>query len=287
MKAQVSLTVSEAKRIIAKGITSRTDVKSALEQGRILLKGGTTVSAIAEELIGSSLRIGGRITPRGTKNALEKHNQSHCVLIDRGSVRDADTGIEEITGGLGRNDIIITSANAIDADGNAAMMAAAPLGHYPGRAMGGFSSQGCKVIIAVGLEKMIPGTIRQAILASGRESIDIALGSSVGLIPLTGEIFTELEAISTLADVGVTVIGAGGIQGAEGSTTMVIDGPEDEVRAILDTIVSIKGAIVSGTSESLEECVQGCRQCRNHLACMYKLGMLAEDFSRIKKDREK
>lgn len=280
MKVQVTLTVSEGKSIIARGIAARPDVKDALEQGKLLLKGGTTVSAIAEEILGKSLRIGGRVTPKGTKNARKKYDQSHCVLVENGVVRDADKDIEDITANMGRDDMIVTSANAFDSDGYAAMMAAAPLGYYPGRAMGGFSSQGCKVIIAVGLEKMIPGTIRQAILASGRESIDMSLGSAVGLIPLVGEIFTELEAISTLAEVSPTVIGSGGILGAEGATTLVISGRESQVKTIMDTIISVKGSKVSGTSESLDECVRGCRQCRNHLACMYKLGLLDEDFSR-------
>lgn len=286
MKVQVTLTVCEAKRIIAKGIAARQDVKDVLQEGRLLLKGGTTVSAIAQELLGRNLRIGGRITSKGTKNALKKYDQSHCVLVENGTVRDADRDIEDITANLDRDDIIITSANAFDSEGYAAMMAAAPLGYYPGRAMGGFSSQGSKVIIAVGLEKFIPGTIREAVLASGRESIDLSLGSAVGLIPLIGEIFTELEAISTLAEVDSTVIASGGILGAEGATTLVIRGDENQVKKILDLIISVKGSELSGTPESLQECVRGCRQCRNHLACMYKLGLLDEDFSLVE-NREK
>jgi hypothetical protein len=283
LKVQVTLTVAEAKRIIAKGIAARSDVNHALKEGRILLKGGTTVSAVAHELVGTDLRIGGRITVRGTKNALKKYDQFHCMLITNGSPQGADKQIEDITADLSKNDIIITSANAFDSEGYAAMMAAAPLGYYPGRAMGGFSSQGCKVIIAVGFEKMIPGSVRDAILASGRESMDLAMGSAVGLIPLVGELFTEADAISTLRDVRCTVISMGGIEGAEGATTMVIDGPETEVIAILDLVVAIKGTETSGTPESLEECVRGCPQCRNHLACMYKLGMLDDDFSPIQK----
>lgn len=283
MKIQVTLTVAEAKRIIAKGIAARTDVKYALKEGQILLKGGTTVSAVAQELVGKDLRIGGRITTKGTKNALKKYDQPHCILITKGSPEDADKEIEDITANLSKDDIIITSANAFDSEGYAAMMAAAPLGYHPGRAMGGFSSQGCKVIIPVGFEKMIPGSIREAILASGRESVDLAMGSAVGLIPLVGELFTEVDAIYTLGNVGCTVIAMGGIMGAEGATTMVLDGPEKELRAILDLIVTIKGTETSGTPESLEECVRGCPQCRNHLACMYKLGLLDENFSHSRK----
>ncbi|MCL4370580.1 MAG: hypothetical protein M1380_06700 [Chloroflexi bacterium] len=69
MRAQVSLTVSEGKLLIARAIASLPEVRSAFENGRILLKGGTTVSALAEELVGVPLRISGRVSPRGTKSS--------------------------------------------------------------------------------------------------------------------------------------------------------------------------------------------------------------------------
>lgn len=270
MKLQVTLTVPESKRIIAKSIVKRKDVQEALRKGRILLKGGTTVSAVSEEVIGQKLRIGGRISPRGTMNALKKYDQSHSILVENGKFSGIDKDIEKVTGDLRRDDVIIISANAIDVYGDAAMMAAAPLGHNPGKAISGFSSQGAKVIIAVGLEKLIPGRVRDAIQASGRSSIDKSMGAAVGLIPLVGEIVTEKEALEGLAKVSVTVIAAGGIDGAEGSTTLVVEGKDSEVETILQIILDIKGSESSGTPESLVECEGGCPQCGKHNACIYK-----------------
>jgi hypothetical protein len=272
MKLQITLTVPEAKRVIAKSIVHRDDVKHAFRNGKILLKGGTTISAISEELVGQKLRIGGRISPRGTMNALKKHNQHHSVLIENGSFTGIDNTIGKVTGSLGKEDVIIVSANAFDVHGNAAIMAAAPLGHNAGKAMAGFSSQGSKVIIAVGLEKLIPGTIQDAIQSSGRVTINKSMGAAVGLIPLVGEIVTEKEALEGLADVLVTVISAGGIYGAEGSTTLVIEGIDSEAERILDIVMGIKGTETSGTPESLVECEGGCPQCARHLACIYKNG---------------
>lgn len=270
MLIQITLTVPEGKRIIAKAISRRADVKEALENARVLLKGGTTISAVAEELIGMKLRIGGRISPQGTMNALKRHDHPHCVLVDGDDITDVDKSIPKVTGRLDANDIIIVSANAIDGDGNAAMMAAAPLGHYPGKAMAGFSSQGSKVIIAAGLEKLIPGTIREAILASGRMRVERSMGAAIGLIPLVGEIVTEKEAIESLGSVEATVIGAGGIHGAEGSTTIVIEGDESEVEKVFEMIMKVKGTSTSGTDESMRECEGGCPQCARHRACIYK-----------------
>ncbi len=45
MKAQITLTVNESKRLMAKAIISLPEVKDASEKGNILLKGGTTVSS--------------------------------------------------------------------------------------------------------------------------------------------------------------------------------------------------------------------------------------------------
>jgi hypothetical protein len=270
MKIQITLTVPEAKRIIAKAIAIRPDVQQAMKNGRVLLKGGTTVSAVSEELIGQELRIGGRVSPRGTMNALKRHDQAHCVLIEGETVTEVDKAIGKVTGSLGKDDVIIVSANAIDTSGNAAMMAAAPLGHHPGKAMAGFSSQGSKVIIAAGLEKLIPGSIRDAILASGRISMDKSMGAAIGLIPLIGEVVTEREALETLAEVNATVIGAGGLQGAEGSTTLVVNGEDTEVEKVFGIVMAVKGSQTSGTNESLIECEGGCPQCARHLACIYK-----------------
>ncbi|MHA2299575.1 MAG: hypothetical protein ACXACD_01335 [Candidatus Thorarchaeota archaeon] len=272
MKLQITLTVPEAKRVIAKSIVNRDDVKQAIKSGKILLKGGTTVSAISDELVGQKLRIGGRISPRGTMNTLKKYDQHHSALIENGKFLGIDKTIGKVTGSLEKDDVIIVSANAIDIHGDAAMMAAAPLGHNPGKAMAGFASQGCKVIIAAGLEKLIPGRISDAIQSCGRTIIDKSMGAAIGLIPLIGEIVTEKEALEGLAEVSVTVIGAGGIHGAEGSTTLVVDGPESEVERILEIVLSIKGTETSGTPESLIECEGGCPQCPRHLACIYKNG---------------
>ncbi|MDP2948451.1 MAG: hypothetical protein Q8P22_02800, partial [Chloroflexota bacterium] len=72
MKAQVALTVSEGKRLIARAISCLPEVREALACGLILLKGGSTVSAVAEELCDRSLRLSGRISPRGTVSARRK-----------------------------------------------------------------------------------------------------------------------------------------------------------------------------------------------------------------------
>ncbi|MCG4586022.1 hypothetical protein L0P56_11015, partial [Anaerosalibacter bizertensis] len=90
MKAQITLTVNESKRIIARGLKEEPKIKNAFSYGKILLKGGTTVSAISEELINMPLGISGRISTNGTKGSKSELDAPHCILIDKGQVIDVD-----------------------------------------------------------------------------------------------------------------------------------------------------------------------------------------------------
>ena len=131
--AQVTLTVHEAKRIIAKGIAQLDCVQEALKSGKIFLKGGTTVSAVSEELVGRPMRISGRITPAGAKAAQTVTQGFHSVLIHSDKVIDVDARLDETVNELQADDVAVLGANAIDVHGNAALMYGAPLGGGPRR----------------------------------------------------------------------------------------------------------------------------------------------------------
>ena len=57
MRIQITLTSPEGKRIIAKGIKALPRVQEVRKEGKIVLKGGTTVSAVSEELCGEPMKI--------------------------------------------------------------------------------------------------------------------------------------------------------------------------------------------------------------------------------------
>ncbi len=272
MEVQISLTVNESKRLIAKAMVQMPEVKGAFESGRIGLKGGTTVSAICEELVGAPLRISGRITEKGTLTAKNRDEQlPHSALVENQTLINIDDTISETVERLGREDVIIISGNAMDIHGNVAMMAGAPGGGTPGHAVPGMMTQGAQVIIPMGLEKLIPGSIRDAIQAAGREK-DLSYGMAVGLIPLVGKVVTEKDAVELLAPVSCTVIGKGGIHGGEGSTVMVVKGEKEPVETILELVEKIKGAKISDEHSSLEACDGPSEQCSRHRACIYKQG---------------
>jgi hypothetical protein len=268
MRIQITLTVPEGKRLIAKGIARRKDIRKAYSNGKIVLKGGTTVSAICEELCGKPLRISGRITLRGTKSSNEMEEGWHCAIIEKGTLRNIDGEVEQVLTTLKKGDIVVLGANAFDNYGNASMMIGRALGGEPGRALCGMMTEVSKVIIVVGVEKIVPGNLNDIIKRTGRNEVDLATGMAVGLMPICGEIYTEIEAIRTLGKVLPQIIGKGGIQGAEGATTLIIDGNKKEILKIFELLKSLKGCKESGLQKSFEECVPG-KKCKFHLACIY------------------
>lgn len=278
MRIQITMTSAEGKRMIAKGVSSLKRVKEAFKNGKIVLKGGTTVSAISEELIGKPMRISGRITPLGTKTAksISNPDEPHGLLIEGGKETNIDDRWQEAMSCLNPGDCFITGANIIDVYGNAALMAGAMFGAGPGPWIQGAWIEGVHVIIAAGLEKLIPGSVKEVIKVAGRMRADKSYGMTVGFMPLFGEIFTEVEAIRALAQVDCHVIGKGGILGAEGSTTVLVDGRDEEVSRIDETYQEIHGSSVSGTIGSLTECEMGIPSCKNHLQCVYKHGFRFE-----------
>ena len=91
----------------------------------------------------------------------------------------------------------------------------------------------------VGLEKDIPTDIVEVAAAVARET-DI-LGGAPTLWPVSGEIFTEIEAIGLLSAAEAFPISAGGIGGAEGSVRLAVFGTKEQVKKAMAVIESIQG----------------------------------------------
>lgn len=270
MKALVTLTVPEGKRLIARAIVALPQVQQALQNGRILLKGGTTVSAVLEEIAGQQLRISGRISPEGTKSSQGGSDAAHSLLFEGGQITNIDACFTEVVQRMTKTDVAIVGANALDSSGRVALMFGSPLGGTPGQGLAGLMAQGCQILIACGLEKLIPTSIDQAVMAAGLASFDWAMGMAVGLAPLTGTVITEKTALESLAKVSCTVIGAGGINGAEGAQTLVVEGDDLQVEKAVRQVLAVKGAKTSGDPVSLEECRRGAPGCAVHHTCAWR-----------------
>jgi len=270
MNVQVTLTINEAKWIIAKGIANLPEIRKAFEAGKIFLKGGTTVSAVCQELVGRPLRISGRINPSGARAAENVGEGFHSALIDKGRFTGVDDCLFETIEKMTGQDVAVIGANAFDAFGNAAMMYGSALGSAPGQVISGLMAEIKHVLVPAGWEKFVPGTLNEIISKTGRKNVDRAMGMAVGLTPITGRIITETDAIELLAGVDCTIVGKGGIDGAEGATTFSIQGEQKAVEKAFDHVLSVKGKGISGCPTSLEACEGPSEKCKNHLACIYK-----------------
>jgi len=282
MRAQVSLIPNEAKRLIAKAVVRMPEVKAALKRGKIIIKEGTTTSPVAEELANMPVGISGRVSVNGTMGA-KAVTAKYRILIDKGEVTTrpiTNDPLHEIFSQLGADDVIITGANALDAQKRAGMMVGG-VTLSPGFLLPAFRAQGVTIIIVVGWEKLIPNSIEEAAIIASRKGTNVSMGMAVGIVPITGIVVTETDAISMLADVKTTVIGAGGIMGAEGSTTFIVEGEPAEVKKAWDIITEIKGATISGQPETFDDCEPQGELCKGfiiedgvevpkHKPCIYR-----------------
>lgn len=268
VRVQITLTVAEAKWLIAKAIAQLPEVRRAQAEGSILFKGGTTVSAVCEELCGEPLAILGRISPAGARTSAAPGAVSrHCALLRAGILEAVQERLEAVAESLGPADVIIVGANAIDAFGHAAMMIGVRGGGAPWRVLAGVMADHAHVLIAVGSEKLVPGNLQEILTRTSRLDVDRADGMAVGLVPLVGKVITEVEALQILGGVDCWIIGKGGIGGAEGATTLVAQGSKEAITAVLAAVAAVRGKGHSGIPQTLPDCSGPSRSCAAHRAC--------------------
>ncbi len=283
-KLQFNLTVEEGKNLISRSVVSHPAFKKALVQGKILFKGGTTVSKISEIIIDEPLRISGRITTRGTTGGQGLSQAPHTVLLENKQWTNIDGQLLEISRKLGPQDLVICGANALDCEGHAALMAGSPGGGNVGSAISAWYTEGVRCLVTAGIEKLIPGNLQKIANKTGRKQVDLAWGMAVGLILLPGKVINEIEAVKILADVDCYSLGAGGLGQAQGGVVLEVVGTDKEIKVVREIVEDVKDDenTVSGAPQSLKECYRGVPGCSRHLACGYREGVLAEDENNAK-----
>ena len=222
-KVQVTLTGNEGKLLIAKAAARTEQVRTCMKGHKLLLCGGTTVSAFSEELGFEPLRISGRIEATGTRTALQTSEAPHNLLIENGISINVDKNIQEIAETLSASDLIVVGANAIDTAGRAALAFAALGGGSRGYALHSAYMQGVPMLILAGLNKLIPD-LGSAQAHSGRTGVDCSMGAAIGLYNLFGVVITEIKAFEILFGIEAVAIAGSGIHSGEGSRTFVLSG---------------------------------------------------------------
>ena len=84
-----------------------------------------------------------------------------------------------------------------------------------------------KLIIPVGLEKRINGD-----LYALAEKLNAPGAGGYRLLPVPGQVFTEIDALNFLTGAKAELISAGGVCGAEGSCWLAVTGTKEQEAAV-------------------------------------------------------
>lgn len=246
MRAQITVSPSESKRLVAKGVANLESVKRALTNGIIILSRSTTNAYVYEELTGRKIGPDGYccgvITTYGTcvgKHVFDRSYQTLVVLNGEPVQISAPQELPELINRMESEDVFIKSANVLDPSGAAATIVGDPTGGEVGE-LEVIRAKKAKLIVPVTINKTIPISIEKAMKACGIEGTEKSMGMPVSLLPLPGLVMTELETIRLLAGATAVPIAALDAEG-RGTTTLSINGSTEQVETAWRLVSEIKG----------------------------------------------
>jgi hypothetical protein len=248
VSALVSLTPSEAKRVIAKGVAALPEVKRAMQRGLIVVGRGTTNAFVAEELTGEKIEnkshyaagfiVDGELSATPVTSLIPVfvlHDGKRVGMAPPDALRE-----------FGEKDVSIKGASAIDADGNVAVCAASPESGTIGGILPTVLARRSYLIAPVGLEKMVP-SVPQACEAAGVFHFKYSTGLPIALVPMPNALaVTEVQAFEVLTGVKAVAIAAGGVGGSEGTTVLSLTGEAAQIEKAMALVRAIKGEPPTG-----------------------------------------
>ena len=234
----LSLTVSESKRLIAKGIAQWDVVQNALENGIIAIGSGTTNGYIIEELTGEPFDkktlVTGRTLPANYDGPKISYDGGDLVL--RKGER-LDVSARDILDEMRAGDVYMKGANALNYErAQVGVLIGHPTGGNVGAFIGPCMARRIRFVHPVGLEKSVGVDLDEAAAMINED----AEGKGPTLWVVPGEIFTEIEALEVLSGVQAVPCGAGGVGGAEGAIWLSLFGTNAELAAAMDVIDGIR-----------------------------------------------
>lgn len=237
---QYLVTPAAGKRLIAKSLLAIPSIKEALEKRTIVIVAGTTNAYVAEEILNEVNQSedfsrdrffrGVTLPPKykfstDEKGMLKSEDKfPGDVVIVKGKWMKGQT-IYDVADDLQRGDIIFKGANALDLDRK-------QVGIYIGHpkagtiiaAMQAAFGRRVQLYLPVGLEKRVNESIDS--IAKKLNSIN---ASGYRMLPVSGEVVTELDAIKILTGAEAELVASGGVCGAEGSCWLVVSGNDEQI----------------------------------------------------------
>ncbi len=244
MRGIFVFTPSESKRFIAKAVVKLPEVKKALSDGEIVVGHGSTNVYVTEELLGECPKreqfLSGLVV-NGSLCVTQAEEKPPMIMIRKGKLILPELTMEDTLRNFGADGVFIKGANAVDPEGNVGVLVAHSSAGTIGYAYGILSARGCHLIVPIGLEKLIP-SVSQAAKLVGQETFYYSQGIRIGMVPImNAKVITETQAFEILFNLSAHLVGAGGVNGSEGSVIIVAEGEKEDLDGAIQLIESIKG----------------------------------------------
>lgn len=242
--AVVVLRPGESRALVGQAVARLQNVQEKTRSGHMVIVGSSTTRHVVTHLLnedpGRDSFAVGRVSDGCLGETPLEGRGPGPYLFDQGQVTRGWPGplLEKFAPG----DIYIKGANAVDPDGNTAILLGSKVGGSIGVALAILHARGGKLIVPVTLEKLIP-SIPKAIGLLGQGVNDRVMGYPVGWIPIaagSATVITELEAMSILANVQATVVASGGFDDCAGARVIHFRGLREDVGRMWDIIAKIR-----------------------------------------------
>jgi hypothetical protein len=247
---QFALTPAAGKRLIGMAVAKHPGVLAALKGGTVVVIAGTTNGYVAEELLSAIGQAAdfrkGRffrgiilppVRPKKEDGRLPDESGFPGDIVIRDGVWQKGKTIFDVAADLKEGDVILKGANALDLERQrAAILIGHPHAGTIGASLPAYYGRRVRLIIPVGLEKRISGDLDDLAREINEPGVQ-----GPRLMPVPGEIITELDAIAQLTGATARMIAAGGVAGAEGSVWLAISGEpsqEKDAAALLQSVAT-------------------------------------------------
>jgi hypothetical protein len=245
-----AISPAAGKRLIARALLQIPSIMDALRNNTIVIAAGTTNAYVAEEflnVINQSEGFSRKGFFRGitlphhyirtdSGNQAEENKFLGDVVIVKGIWERGKT-IFDVAEQLQMGDVILKGANAVNL---AAKQAAVLIGH-PTMGTTNPILQSCvgrrvELYLPVGLEKRVTCNLNELAL-----KLNSPNATGPRLMPVSGNIVTELQAIQLLCSVDAELIAGGGVCGAEGTCWIAVTGTDDQIKKMDELFEEVQG----------------------------------------------
>lgn len=245
---QFLITPAAGKRLIAKALAKHPAINEALASGTIVIIAGTTNGYVAEEILsfigqvenfsrkrffrGVVLPPGGPVASSGRLK--DETGFPGDVVIKDGIWKQRET-IFDVVDDLKEGDVILKGVNALNLPkGQAGIYIGDPHAGTTGASIQAVVGRRVRLILPAGLEKRVYDDLNDL-----ARKLNAPGSHGPRLLPVAGEIFTEIEAISLLTGASAKLVAGGGVRGAEGAIWLAVDGNDEQIESTEKLLNSI------------------------------------------------